>query len=85
MERSELASKHIGCRVIYKEDIYNKISKRWKVLTTEGIIDSLLIDIHFGAYGFRVKSKTGDHNFIFKDALTDNLIGRNLNDLILVR
>jgi hypothetical protein len=85
MKKEELTSANIGKQVIFKDDVYIKAKREYYELTIKGIIESLLIDINFGAYGYRVRSEYGDHNFILKDnhPALKNLIGRDLKEIIL--
>lgn len=79
--KTELTSQNIGKTVFYSDERYNDELEKYEVIYVKGIIDSLLIDINFGAYGYKVRSIYGDCNFIIKNENTKNLIGNELNEL----
>lgn len=82
MKKEDLTSSKIGEKVYFTDEMYDKELKKYTPLKYEGVIESLLIDVNFGAYGYRVKwSANHSVNFILKNYNTKNLTGIDLNEL----
>lgn len=82
----ELTSKNIGKKIVYNYFFYGKNGYESKQQI--GTIKSLLIDVNNGAYGYEINWDDSNCrigcNFINKYLpFTKNLIGENLNELIL--
>lgn len=76
-----LSSSLLGQKVLYNDEYY--IDKKFQKITIAGTIKSLLIDVNFGAYGYRIlldNQRNEEVNFIDRSIPeTKNLIGRNIN------
>jgi hypothetical protein len=82
MTAADLTSQKIGEKVYFIDEMYDKDLKMYVPLKYTGVIDSLLIDVNFGSYGYLVKlSKNHLVNFILKNDNTKNLTGIDLNEL----
>jgi len=76
-----LTAQNIGKTVFFSDERYNNELLRYEVTQVKGVIESLLIDINFGAYGYNVRSMYGDCKFILKNDNTKNLVGNDINEL----
>jgi hypothetical protein len=87
MKKNDLTSDNISKIVIFEDDWYSKDHKKYITSKVTGIIDCLLLDINYGAYGYTVITQGHKRiNFIVKDNHPEimNLIGRDLSDLTLL-